>query len=609
MRFERDASNTFTLAARPTLSPSEWLLRFVKVDSGVEMLCVADAYAVTGRPVRLTFVETATSPAALDSEVTLSTGQWQLYVYEQASATNLNYTLTDRLVYDTLVEVVGAAIPDPEPTDPCTGGGCEEVTVRINTVDVPVTLQNCEIDIDCTDVGNAAYVVVQGGESHSHGGLFIPTGGTINDKPDYAKVDDPQRIIYYDGTQWILDYSGNNDPHAHYAAPGNEDYPWEADWSADEQVEVVQAQMSQLCNGIATPTKGTFVVGVPNQRSVNSYVNPPQRIGFVGHEEWDAISIGATHMVGILNGRLYVAGDNSNGATGQGTTDNKYTALTRIGNQNDWTHCAAGANCSYAIRAGRLYVTGLNSNGQLGNGNTTTLTVFTQVGSDTDWQDVRASHTAWAATIKNNKLFTCGSNLLFQTGLNTSSGNTITWTEAANGPFNSIDAGANHGLAVKESDKTLWSWGWNNSGRTGQGTTSGSTQVPTQIGGDTDWLKCAAGGNHSLCLKQDNSIYAFGSNIGGKLGPNATSIEAAPIQSADGQDWTDISLSPSTNASATLASYAMRGGNTIWACGSDAYGEVMRTGDATNADWAQVGTAEDHTIIAAGPGCLITVRT
>jgi hypothetical protein len=123
MRFERDASNTFTLAARPTLSPSEWLLRFVKVDSGVEVLCVADAYAVAGRPVRLTFVETDTTPTALDGEVTLSPGQWQLYVYEQASTTNLNYTLAGRLVYDTLVEVKGADIPDPEPTDPCAGSG------------------------------------------------------------------------------------------------------------------------------------------------------------------------------------------------------------------------------------------------------------------------------------------------------------------------------------------------------------------------------------------------------------------------------------------------------------------------------------------------------
>jgi hypothetical protein len=110
------------------------------------MLCVADAYAVAGRPVRLTFVETDANPTALDGEVTLSPGQWQLYVYEQASASNLNYTLAGRLVYDTLVEVAGADIPDPEPTDPCAGSGDSclvDVVVNVNGVE-----ENTLTDLD-----------------------------------------------------------------------------------------------------------------------------------------------------------------------------------------------------------------------------------------------------------------------------------------------------------------------------------------------------------------------------------------------------------------------------------------------------------------------------
>ena len=135
MRFERGASNTFTIPARPTTTPSNWLLRFVKVDGGLEVLCIADAFAVTGMPVQLTFTEVSSSPDALDAEVTLSLGQWQLYVYEQASASNLNYTLATRSPFDTLVEVVGAAVPDPPPTDPCGGGGesCPlDVFIKVN---------------------------------------------------------------------------------------------------------------------------------------------------------------------------------------------------------------------------------------------------------------------------------------------------------------------------------------------------------------------------------------------------------------------------------------------------------------------------------------------
>lgn len=609
MVIERGASNTLAVMARETLSPSYWLLHFNDPERNGNAYCVVQAGNATGAMVTLTFDEVASGAVAADGEVTLSpAGNWTVTVYEQTSPTNIDTDLANRMVREMAVFVEQGAAADSGWTEQCPDQypGCDEVTVRINTVDVPVDLQNCEIDIDCTDVGNAAYVVVQGGASHSHGGLFIPTGVDVNGKPSYEKVDDPTRVIQYDDIQWTVEHIGD---HIHYAAPGDEDFPWLADWSTDPDVEVVQAQISQLCNGIATPTKGTFVVGVPNQRTANSYINPPQRLGFVGHDEWSAISIGATHMVGIRNGRLYVAGDATNGGTGNGSGVSAYTPLTRIGNQSDWTHCAAGNQCSYAIRAGRLYVTGLNTNGQLGNGTTTSLTTFTQVGSDTNWQSVHASHSPWALAIKGDQAYTCGSNLLYQTGLNTNSGNTTSWTQIDNGPFFDASAGNTHGLFVK-TDGTLYSWGQNTNGRTGQGTSSGSTQVPTQVGIDTDWSKCAAGGSHSLCVKQDGTMWGFGSNSGGKLGVGyASATETTPIQSGSSQGWTAISLSPSTNTTATLASYAMHDGVSIWGCGSDSYGEIMQAGADTNADWVQIGTAENHTLIAAGPGCLITVRT
>lgn len=135
MRIERDASNSFTLAARPTVTPSRWLLRFNWVeDPSVEQLCIATAYAQTGQPVLLTFTEVDASPDPQAAEVTLPPGQWRLRVYEQ-DTTSLNYANSDRLVYDVLVEVVGAEAEPPAPTDPCAGSGgdCDDpFTVTIN---------------------------------------------------------------------------------------------------------------------------------------------------------------------------------------------------------------------------------------------------------------------------------------------------------------------------------------------------------------------------------------------------------------------------------------------------------------------------------------------
>lgn len=170
MRIEREATNSFTLAARPTVSPSRWLLRFNREnDPATEQLCIATALATTGMPVLLTFEEVDSSPDPQAGEVTLSTGQWRLRVYEQTT-TSLNYANSTRSVYDVLVEVVGAEIPDPDPTDPCEGDGgdcpedCEviegmdasEIVACVPSADRPALL--CEV-MDTAEATPEAIVV------------------------------------------------------------------------------------------------------------------------------------------------------------------------------------------------------------------------------------------------------------------------------------------------------------------------------------------------------------------------------------------------------------------------------------------------------------------
>lgn len=140
MRILRGAERSYQLAARPTLTPSKWLMRFVKVDNeALYQLCIADAITTAGVPVLLTFTEVPTGADPLDAEVTLPPGQWQMYVYEQDSTTNLNWTLADRFVHEVMVEVVGAATADPEPTDPCDG-------VSACTIDVIVSVDGTEVE-------------------------------------------------------------------------------------------------------------------------------------------------------------------------------------------------------------------------------------------------------------------------------------------------------------------------------------------------------------------------------------------------------------------------------------------------------------------------------
>ena len=83
-----------------------------------------------------------------------------------------------------------------------------------------------------------------------------------------------------------------------------------------------------------------------------------------------------------------------------------------------------------------------------------------------------------------------------------------------------VSAGGNHSLYVK-SDGSLWAMGGNNYGQLGDGTTS-NRNVPVQIE-SSGVIVVSAGGWHSLYIKSDESLWGMGSNGFGQLGFNKLS--------------------------------------------------------------------------------------
>jgi hypothetical protein len=111
--------------------------------------------------------------------------------------------------------------------------------------------------IDCNTLVNAVRVEALGGVGHSHGGTFV-LNGEVNGKDSYVKNDDPDRIIYYDGTRWVLEKLGGG-AHTHEAALGNEDYPWQADWTL-ENLNVFQATIGTYCANGASCEDATWTL-------------------------------------------------------------------------------------------------------------------------------------------------------------------------------------------------------------------------------------------------------------------------------------------------------------------------------------------------------------
>jgi hypothetical protein len=126
---------------------------------------------------------------------------------------------------------------------------CEDATAElyfdgdlIDAMQIPAG-DTDSFNIDCSTTLNAVRVTSVS-LSHAHTGTFVYIGD-VNGKPSYEKSDDADRIIYYDGTQWILEKLGGG-AHTHEAAIGNEAFPWLADWSL-EDISMVQATIGTYC--------------------------------------------------------------------------------------------------------------------------------------------------------------------------------------------------------------------------------------------------------------------------------------------------------------------------------------------------------------------------
>ena len=71
-----------------------------------------------------------------------------------------------------------------------------------------------------------------------------------------------------------------------------------------------------------------------------------------------------------------------------------------------------------------------------------------------------------------------------------------------------IAGGGSHSLALK-SDGTVWAWGQNERGQLGDGTTS-NRSTPVQVSNLTGVIAIAAGDSQSLALKSDGTVWAWG---------------------------------------------------------------------------------------------------
>jgi len=91
-----------------------------------------------------------------------------------------------------------------------------------------------------------------------------------------------------------------------------------------------------------------------------------------------------------------------------------------------------------------------------------------------------------------------------------------------------IGGGLRHSIALKN-DGTVWAWGDNGYGQLGTGNNA-SQNIPVQISNFTDVTAIAVGDYHSMALKSDGTVWNWGNNSNGQLGDGGVTNQNTPIQ-------------------------------------------------------------------------------
>lgn len=299
------------------------------------------------------------------------------------------------------------------------------------------------------------------------------------------------------------------------------------------------------------------------------------------------VAAGQGHSLALQrDGTVWAWGANDIGQLGDGSQTSQ-TAPVRVKGLSGVSAIAAGGNHSLALKAdGTVWAWGANAFGQLGDGFTENRTQPVQVlilsevtavsGGGQHSVALKADGTVWAWG--DNTYGQLGDSLYEDYSPKYFPNQVFSFTGAAG-----ISAGFEHTMVMK-ADGTVWAFGRNNFRQWADGSVYAYGKIPQRAALLTDVRQVIASQGCTLGLKQDGTIVALGDNALGQLGDGTTSQRSAPVpvRAASGPGSFNVHALVTPKVAATFGhTLALRADGTVWAWGSNSYGQL---GDGTRTD-------------------------
>jgi alpha-tubulin suppressor-like RCC1 family protein len=288
------------------------------------------------------------------------------------------------------------------------------------------------------------------------------------------------------------------------------------------------------------------------------------------------------------NYELYTFGTNNYGQLGDGTNTHRLSpVLVNILNPNSISPTALGTDRWVEVHSGeggpnrnpshfaitedrRLFAWGTNTNGRLGLSDTTNRSIPAQVSGS--WLAVASGYGASIGIKINGSLWGWGNAGYGDIGLNATLETFYSSpTQIGTSSWTAVTKGDGHTVAIRQ-DGALFAWGINQSFQLGipDGTDKSS---PTQIG-TSSWIAVAAGRSTTAAIRSDGYLFMWGSNDSG-VAAQETQFPAY-----------------STHAISGYNNLAIRQDGTLWAWGLNSTVRPLGLNDSSiKSTPTQIGTS------------------